>query len=256
MIAFLKEISRACRSFPERTAVVDHDGARSTDYRSLNELSGRAAAWLKSRGIGREDVVALLLPKGMEHIAARIAVMKVGAAWVSLADSMGAERVRFAVRECGCAVEFTMDCWEEAMRFEALEESAWAESAVHDLAFIIYTSGSTGVPKGAMQEYGIYERISAGTHAMLDPYMPVQFAHLIPEFFVGGIYITIALLQDGGTIHVLSSVLTRNPGALFAYFVRRGITATFVPPALAHVLQKQDGLPLRIVYVGGFAGLQ
>lgn len=251
MIAFLKEISRACRSFPERAAVVDHDGARSTDYRSLNELSGRAAAWLKSRGIGREDVVALLLPKGMEHIAARIAVMKVGAAWVSLADSMGAERVRFAVGECGCAVEFTMDCWEEAMRFEALEESAWAESAAHDLAFIIYTSGSTGVPKGAMQEYGIYERISAGTHAMLDAYMPVQFAHLIPEFFVGGIYITIALLQDGGTIHVLSPVLTRNPGALFAYFVRRGITATFVPPALAHVLQKQDGLPLRIVYVGG-----
>ena len=36
MIAFLKEISRACRSFPERTAVVDHDEVRSTDYRSLN----------------------------------------------------------------------------------------------------------------------------------------------------------------------------------------------------------------------------
>ena len=251
MIAFLNNLSDSCRSFPGRAAVVDLDGARSTDYRSLNELSGRAASWLKSRGIGREDVVALLLPKGMEHIAARIAVMKVGAAWVSLADSMGAGRVRYAVRECGCALEFTMDCWEEAMQFDALDESAWAESAAHDLAFIIYTSGSTGSPKGALQEYGVYERISVGTHGMLDPYMPAQFGHLIPEYFVGGVYITIGLLQNGGTIHVLSPELTRDLGALFGYFARRGITATFVPPALAHVLQKQKSLPLRIVFVGG-----
>ncbi len=78
MITFLKQISDACQRFPERPAIVDRDGARVTDYRSLNELSGRVAAYLKDRGIGREDVVALLLPKGMEHIAARIAVMKAG----------------------------------------------------------------------------------------------------------------------------------------------------------------------------------
>ncbi len=251
MISFLKQISEACRRFPERPAVVDRDGARTTDYRSLNELSGRVAAYLKSRGIGREDVVALLLPKGMEHIAARIAVMKAGAAWVSLADSMGAQRFRYAVRECRCAMEFTMDRWQEAMRCEALDESAWAESACHDLAFIIYTSGSTGTPKGAMQEYGIYERISAGTHGMLDPYMPAQFGHIIPEYFVGGVYITVGLLQDGGTIHVLSPEMTRDPAALLAYLRNRAITATFVPPALARVLQRQDRLSLRIVFVGG-----
>ncbi|MCR5135977.1 MAG: AMP-binding protein [Oscillospiraceae bacterium] len=251
MIAFLKQISDACQRFPERPAIVDRDGARTTDYRSLNELSGRVASYLKTRGIGLEDVVALLLPKGMEHIAARIAMMKAGAAWVSLADSMGTERVRYAVRECRCALEFTVDRWQEAMRFEALDESAWADSAPHDLAFIIYTSGSTGTPKGAMQEYGIYERISAGTHGMLDPYMPTQFGHIIPEVFVGGVYITVGLLQDGGTIHVLSPEMTRDPAALLGYLKKRGITATFVPPALARVLQRQDGLSLRVVFVGG-----
>ena len=35
MIAFLKEISDACQRFPERPAIVDRDGARTTDYRSL-----------------------------------------------------------------------------------------------------------------------------------------------------------------------------------------------------------------------------
>lgn len=251
MILFLKQIADACRRFPERPAVVDRDGARVTDYRSLNELSGRVAAYLKNHGIGREDVVALLLPKGMEHIAARIAVMKAGAAWVSLSDSMGAQRVRYAIRECSCALEFTMDSWQEAMCCEALDESAWADSASHDLAFIIYTSGSTGTPKGAMQEYGIYERISAGTHGMLDPYMPAQFGHIIPEYFVGGVYITIGLLQDGGTIHVLSPEMSRDPAALFGYLKKHGITATFVPPALARILQCQDGLSLRVVFVGG-----
>ena len=251
MIDFLKQISAACQEFPERAAIVDHDGARITDYRSLNTLSGKVAAYLKGRGISREDVVALLLPKGMEHIAVRIAVMKVGAAWVSLADSMGPERVRYAVRECRCAMEFTMDHWKEAMDFEALDSSQWVESAPHDLAFIIYTSGSTGAPKGAMQEYGVYERISAAMHRILDPYAPVQFGHIVPEVFVGGIYITIGLLQDGGTVHVISPELTCSPAALFGYFTTHGITATFGPPALANILQQQDGLPLRAVFVGG-----
>ncbi len=251
MIPFLKQFQANCRKFPEHPAVVDRDGARITSYQNLDTLSGRAAACLKERGIGREDMVAILLPKGMEHIAVRLAVMKVGAAWVSLPESMGLERARFAMDECKCRLAFDMRCWEDAMRLEPLDFSRWADPDPHDLAFVIYTSGSTGLPKGAMQEYGVYERISAGTHVMLDAYMPAPFAHLIPEYFVGGVYITVGLLQGGGTIHVISSALTRDLKALLQYYKDHEITATFTPPALARLLLGQEGLFLRIVFAGG-----
>ena len=119
-------------------------------------------------GIGAEKVVAIYYPKGVEYIATRIGVIMAGAAWVGLEDMMGSSRTAYVIKDCGCEVVFNSELWEEAMQMEPSYD--FADPDDHDLAFFIYTSGSTGEPKGAANEYGIYDYIMEGTNGFVGPY--------------------------------------------------------------------------------------
>ena len=254
MIPFLKRFKEVVSHFPDRTAVVDMEGNRSVSYRDLNKYSDKVAAYLHHLEIGKEDVVGIYFPKGMEYIAVRLGVIKAGAAWVALEDMMGQERISYAVKDSGTKFVFDKWHWKKAMEEEPLSDTEWAESSLHDLAFIIYTSGSTGNPKGAAQEYGVYSYIMEGTYGMLGSYAkekPLQFAHVLPESFVGGVYITIGLANVESTIHVISPSMTRDPSQLLAYFIEHEIDTTFMTPTLINAVQKLSDLYLRCAYVGG-----
>ena len=66
MIDFLQKFLDTVATYPERAAVVDKDGERSTSYKKLDELSGRVAAFLKNKGFLKEDLIAINLEKSME----------------------------------------------------------------------------------------------------------------------------------------------------------------------------------------------
>ena len=102
--------------FPERIAVVDHEGERNTTYLQFYENCKKVNAYLRKKGIGTEDTVAIHVSRGMEYMAVRVGVIMAGAAWVSLEDMMGLERIAFVMKDCGCKLEFTMQCWDEAMK--------------------------------------------------------------------------------------------------------------------------------------------
>src|SRR5215216_3241241 len=54
------------------------DGRRFT-YREFDAAVNRAANMLSARGVGRGDVVSLLLPNGVEYVIAYFACFKLGA---------------------------------------------------------------------------------------------------------------------------------------------------------------------------------
>ena len=88
---------------PEKAAIVDNGGDRVTSYKELDEMSGRIAAWLIKQGIGREDVVAIRVPRGVRFVAVRLAAMKAGAAWVGVEEMMGEERISYIIKDSGAA---------------------------------------------------------------------------------------------------------------------------------------------------------
>ena len=237
--------------FPERIAVVDHDGERSTTYRQFYENCKKVNAYLRKKGIGSEDTVAIHVPRGMEYMAIRVGVIMAGAAWVSLEDMMGPERIAFVKKDCNCKLEFTMQCWDEAMKEAPCAEIKIAKP--HDLAFYIYTSGSTGTPKGLAQEYGIYKNLIEGCCGFMEPYSnpPSRFAHVIPESYVGGVYITMGELFVGNTVHVLSFNFLRNIKGLAQYFATNGIDTTFMTPHFLRAMLKTPGFTLRAGFTGG-----
>ena len=237
--------------FSERIAVVDHDGERSTTYRQFYENCKKVNAYLRKKGIGTEDTVAIHVPRGMEYMAVRVGVIMAGAAWVSLEDMMGPERIAFVKKDCNRKLEFTMQCWDEAMKEAPCAEIKIAKP--HDLAFYIYTSGSTGTPKGLAQEYGIYKNLIEGCCGFMEPYSnpPSRFAHVIPESYVGGVYITMGELFVGNTVHVLSFSFLRDIKGLAQYFAKHCVDTTFMTPEFLKSMQKIPGFTLRAGLTGG-----
>ena len=259
MTDFIERLQTLAALHPDRTAVVDRDGMRHTTYRQLYENAMKVNAWLKAKDIGREDVVAIYFKKGMEYIAVRIGIIMAGAAWVALEDFMGKERIDFIVADCDSKVVFDMEKWNEAMLLAPCKDMADPDD--HDLAFFIYTSGSTGNPKGAAQEYGIYRYIKWGADGFSYRYSysdgdekkptHVRLAHVIPESFVGGVYITIGCLSNQMEVHVISMELTRNPEELIKYFLSHQMGLVFMTPTFFHAAQKIPGLALKAGYIGG-----
>jgi acyl-coenzyme A synthetase/AMP-(fatty) acid ligase len=252
MFPFLRDLIETSKVLPDRPAVVDMDGRRSTAYRELLVYAGKVNAWLRDHGIGREDVCAVYLPRGVEYIAVRIGIMMAGACCVSLEDLMGRERIDYVIKDCGCKVVFDREKWEEAMEISCCE--AVADHDEHDLAFITYTSGSTGTPKGAAQEYGIYEYIRKGTYAFFGDYKepgPLKFAEVAPQSFVSGVYTTVGIFNVCGTIYEVSEKMTRDVEALSGYFIENGIQHTFMTPTFIKLLFSNPSISLRAAGTGG-----
>src|SRR5439155_27306839 len=70
-------LAEAARRFPDRDAVVHRD--ITLTYRELDGLATQVAAGLAKAGVGRADVVALMLPAGPEYVVAYLALARLGA---------------------------------------------------------------------------------------------------------------------------------------------------------------------------------
>ena len=124
---------------------------KDVTFRELDILSGKVYRYIRDRGIGREDFVNILLPRGVEPFIAMLGVWKAGAAFVVLEEDYPSERVAFIQRDCGCKMILDRAAWEEILKCEPLEGFAAADD--HDAAFAVYTSGTTGTPKELCRNY-------------------------------------------------------------------------------------------------------
>ena len=223
---------------PGKTALNDCGGTAVT-YAQLMDLSGRVYHYLKERGIGREDMVNILLPRGTEPFIAMIGVWRAGAVCVILEEGYPAERVKFIQSDCGCRLVMDGAAWQEAMACEPLEGRETVDD--HDAAFAVYTSGSTGNPKGVLHEYGNVDRAAETDLTM------TGCALISPLNVVAAIIIGTSVLHDGGTLFVIPYSVVKDPSAVRECFVRYGITQTLCAPSVFHLFRDIPSLELIIV---------
>src|SRR4029077_7569 len=72
-------IARAAARTPGKAWVIAADDGRTVDYARLRDFAARFAAWLKRRGIGPNDRVALLADNSIEQLLCYFGVMAAGA---------------------------------------------------------------------------------------------------------------------------------------------------------------------------------
>ncbi|MGR6963823.1 non-ribosomal peptide synthetase [Geodermatophilus sp. URMC 61] len=155
---------------PDAVAVVCGD--RQWTYAELNARANHLARALLARGVRREDVVAVVMERDLEWVAAVLAVYKSGGAYLPLEPHFPAGRIGTALTRAECRLVLTEERSSTTLD-QALEtlpdverlpvDAAWAEDhadgdlgvpvAPDQLAYMLFTSGSTGEPKGVMCEH-------------------------------------------------------------------------------------------------------
>ncbi|WP_203756463.1 non-ribosomal peptide synthetase, partial [Actinoplanes cyaneus] len=148
---------------PDAVAVVGEQGEQT--YAQLDDAADRMAGELRSRGVGREHRVALLMPRSKDVIAALLGTAKAGAAFVPVDPDYPVQRIAFLLDDvapslvvCTAATaslvpadlpSLVVDDPEVAASMAARPTGGVTGfTSVDDLAYVIYTSGSTGTPKG------------------------------------------------------------------------------------------------------------
>jgi amino acid adenylation domain-containing protein/FkbH-like protein/thioester reductase-like protein len=155
---------------PEAIAVV-HEG-QSLTYRELNNRANQLAWYLRARGIGPDQLVALCVERSVEMLVALLGILKAGGAYVPLDPSNPQERLEHLLSDARPLALLTQERLKPVLPLGGAPaialDSEWSELAQYDtrnpqpravglssrhLAYVIYTSGSTGKPKGVMVEH-------------------------------------------------------------------------------------------------------
>jgi amino acid adenylation domain-containing protein len=204
------------REHPQAVAAVHGD--RSWTYGELNARANRLARALLARGLGREDVVAVVTERDLDWLASVLAVFKAGGVYLPIEPHFPAGRIAATLTRAGCRLVLTEPgstaTLDESLATlppgveKVLVQEAYAEEhADHDvgvevtagqLAYIYFTSGSTGEPKGAMCEHaGMLNHL----HAKIDDLGigPGQVvAQTAPQCFDISLWQLLAALLVGG----------------------------------------------------------
>lgn len=146
---------------PERVAL--RCGTASLTYGELNSRADVRAHQLALLGVRPGDRVGILLDRGIEMVAAVVAVLKVGAAYVALDPDYPCDRLSYMARDAVCSTVITdrdpLEGFEGVAHLDVrsadstVRSPASVEVDLGDLAYIMYTSGSTGQPKGVEVEH-------------------------------------------------------------------------------------------------------
>ncbi|HOP10489.1 MAG TPA: AMP-binding protein [Oscillospiraceae bacterium] len=171
---------------PAKTALVwcdDHGGKRSFTFSDIAALSARTANYLRSLGIGKGDVVLLILRRRWEYWVAANAVHKLGAvlipgslqltqkdiayranaagikAIIAVDDPFVVEQVELAQPKApSLAVKILVgqkkDGWESFEKIDEFpDQIERVQNDVKDTFLIYFTSGTTGMPKMVRHDF-------------------------------------------------------------------------------------------------------
>lgn len=178
-------IEEQVRAHPHRAAAAQGD--REWTYAQLNERANAVGRHLLADGLRGEDVVAVVVERNLEWLAAVLAILKAGGAYLPIDPQFPPDRIARVLRRAGCRHVLTqrvsrgsLDPALESLGAEKPEVSdldtvidaaldgpaTSADAATIEpdaglgievgpgrLAYLYFTSGSTGEPKGAMCEH-------------------------------------------------------------------------------------------------------
>ena len=147
---------------PDNIALVFED--KKMTYKELNEKANSLAWYLRSKNIGRNDIVGIMVNRSLEMIIAILAVLKSGGTYIPIDPEYPQDRVEYMLENSHAKLLLTFESLKDKVIFENKVFVELSNKNIYnfkksnldninkfdDLTYIIYTSGSTGLPKGVM----------------------------------------------------------------------------------------------------------
>ena len=224
------------------------EGPAETDITAaqLDILSGKVYRYLKDKGIGKEDMICILLPRGTAVAIALLGIWKAGAAAVIIEENSPVERTEYIQKDCGCVLVLNEQIWNEILRVESLEGHEPIDP--HAAAFAVYTSGTSGNPKGVLHEYGRIP-ITFASYRWNGVSISQRSDIIILYFplnFVASIMFMIISWMIGTKLLIVPCSVSKDPLKIMEFLIENKVTLAFFPPSLFRI-QKDFGPYLKKV---------
>jgi amino acid adenylation domain-containing protein len=261
---FFERFARHAKRTPNAVAV--SAGHVRLSYRELARRSAAVTGRLAREGVGPDAVVILLAERGVDFLAAMIAVQRAGGAFLPVDPTIPPARLAQIVQHSrtplvltgrGCAAVLRKALsgmpargHPKVLSLKKLTEvmSRDAASPVRpepsSLAYVIYTSGSTGVPKGAMiEQQGLLNHLLFQI-SDLELSASDVIAQTAPQSFDISVWQFLAALMVGARVHICADEEVRDPALLVQDIGREGVTVLQIVPALLReILQRAPNEP-------------
>lgn len=178
MANFYDRVADAAGRFPDLPAIElqTPDALLPTSYRELTQEAVEFSSWLNSRGLTRDDRVAIIGDNTARWISVYLGILRLGAIAVPLDSAYKSGQIRTVLENSEARLIFTtaryldsvqaacatLDRAPEVRLFDDPRGDASLAPPVvdrgdHDAAVILYTSGTTADPKGVVLTHGNLE---------------------------------------------------------------------------------------------------
>lgn len=256
---------------PDAPAIITSRAMMS--YGELHRRARHAAAWLRERRVGRDELVGLVMTRGPEQIVGILATLLAGAAYLPVDATLPTERQRYLLRDgrVRCVLRNTegpptgggvdvlaLDAAQPLQACLAAEVPSAAGANDEDLAYVLYTSGTTGEPKGVMVSHRSVANVVADCNERFAVDARDRFFAISAFSFDLSVYDVFGALAAGAAIVMPDEDKAADPAHWLHMCESAGVTIWNSVPAIVSLLHDQaraDGAgglaTLRLVMMSG-----
>ncbi|MGX0966044.1 fatty-acyl-CoA synthase [Bradyrhizobium japonicum] len=229
------------RRQPARAALVA--GETTIDYAGLSKRINRYARWARSVGVAKGDTVALIMPNGIDYVAAWLGISRVGGVVAlintrlvgqSLAHCVDVARPSHVIvahelmevldgasphlkteakvwTHGDVRSERAIDVALAALEDGPLSPDEHGDVTINDRALLIYTSGTTGLPKAASISHRRILNWGFWFAGLTGATPQDRLYDCLPLFHsVGGIVAPCSMLAAGGSVVIAEKFSASN----------------------------------------------